>query len=333
MNVKDELLKQLAQAQGGYISGAALAERLGVSRNAVWKAVRALTADGYEIESAAPKGYRLADDNNRLSAELISSKLTTSALGRSLTVFSEIGSTNSAAKELASSGAPHGTTVVADCQTEGRGRLGRKFVSPHGTGIYMSVVIRPDLAPDVASMITSAAAVSAARAAEELSGAPVQIKWVNDLYMNGKKICGILTEASLGLEMNTLDYAVIGIGVNVRSIGGNFDKDLRSIATSIEDETGRRIDRNALCAHILNNMEQTLAHVADRGFLEEYRRRELLTGHGITANIGGQAVTGRALGVDDNANLIIELPDGTVRHLGSGEANLCRLADEEQQQM
>ena len=280
MNVKNKLLDALANAGNEYISGAALAAQLGVSRNAVWKAVKAL---------------------------------------------SEIDSTNSRAKELASEGAVHGTTVVADMQSAGRGRLGRAFVSPSGKGLYMSVIIRPDYPTETASLITSATACAAAEAVENLCGSEVRIKWVNDLYMHGKKICGILTEASLGLEMRTLDYAVIGIGVNVRKIGESFDSDLSMRATSIEDVTDLKLNRNELCAEILNCLEKYLDSLEERGFLAEYRRRELLTGNLITANIGGETITAKAVGIDDNANLIAELPDGSTRHLGSGEANLCRI--------
>lgn len=327
MNVKESLLNTLAASGGEYISGAALADNLGVSRNAVWKAVKALQSDGYTIESVTSKGYRLAVNNNRLSEKLITSHLTTKALGRQLKVFDEINSTNTAAKEMASAGAPNGTAVVADTQTTGRGRLGRTFSSPAGTGIYLSVILRPELELEATSMMTTAASVAVAEAVEKFTGTDVQIKWVNDIYLGGKKICGILTEASLGLEMKSLDYAVIGIGVNVRSVREKFDSELIKTATSIEDETGLIIDRNALCAEILNRLEAYTEDLRDRSFLEDYRRRELLTGNDITAVIGGQPMTGKALGIDDNGNLIVEFPDGTVKHLGSGEANLCRVKE------
>ena len=151
------------------------------------------------------------------------------------------------------------------------------------------------------------------------------IKWVNDLYMNGKKICGILTEASLGLEMRVLDCAVIGIGINVRSIKDCFDSELKKKATSIEDETGLVINRNRLCAELLNKLEVYLGMIEDRSFLIKYREREMLTGNIITANIGTEAIIGEALGIDDNANLIVRLPSGEIRELSSGEANLCRI--------
>lgn len=325
MNVKENLLRMLAESGENFISGSVAADALGVSRNAIWKAVKALEAEGYEIESVKAKGYRIAESCNRLSAELISAKLTTVRLGRSITVLEETDSTNNYAKKLASAGAVHGTVVAADRQTAGRGRIGRTFVSPPGTGLYMSVIIRPEFGLDCAPMITAAAACAVAEAVEKLCGKGVRIKWVNDIYMNGRKICGILTEASLGLEMNSLDYAIIGIGVNVGDASSVLGEELSRIATSIEAETGKLINRSLLCAEILASLEIYLSKVESRDFLDDYRRRELLTGHEITANVGGTGISGRALGVDENANLIVKLPDGTERHLSSGEANLLRL--------
>ncbi|MBO4878035.1 MAG: biotin--[acetyl-CoA-carboxylase] ligase [Ruminococcus sp.] len=325
MNVKESLLRILAEAGGEFTSGTAAASALGVSRNAVWKAVKALEAEGYSIESVKSRGYRIAENSNRLSAELISARLETVRLGRSLEVLDETDSTNNYAKKLASAGAVHGTTVVADRQTAGKGRLGRSFISPPGKGLYVSIVVRPEFGLDAAAMITAAAACAAAEAVEELCGQSVRIKWVNDLYMNGKKLCGILTEASLGLEMKSLDYAVIGIGINVGKIGKDFGEELSRTVTSIEDETGKLISRSALCAELLGRLELYLGKVVTREFLPEYRRRELLTGHEVTASVGGITLTGRAIGIDDNANLMILLPDGSERHLSSGEANLLRI--------
>ena len=323
MNVKDELIKNLADSGGEYVSGAALAEKLGVSRNAVWKAVNAIREEGFEVESS-PKGYKLGKNNNHLSAEVIRSGLAGTNKDRTVTVLEETDSTNIDAKELASAGACHGSVVVADRQTAGRGRLSRGFISPPGKGLYMSVIVRPELDMKSVSMITSAAAVAAALAVEELCGCEVQIKWVNDLYMNGKKICGILTEASLDLEMKSLDYAVIGIGINVRSMTEDFDEDLRRRATSVEDETGIILDRNELCAKILNNLDIWLGKIEDRSYIIEYRRREFLTGKRITAEVGGKTITGTAVGIDRNANLMVELPDGEIINLNSGEATLHR---------
>lgn len=323
MSIKEELLATFVASDGEFISGAALAEKLGVSRNAVWKAVKALETEGFVIDSVTAKGYRLSPENDRLAPELIKPFIRAEDMGAEVIVLSETDSTNNDAKRLASGGAAHGTVVIADTQTAGKGRLGRSFISPPGTGIYMSVIVRPELDISLAPMLTSAAACAVAEAVEELCGSEVRVKWVNDLYMNGRKICGILTEASMGLEMKSLEYAVIGIGINVRSVV--FDEELSRRATSIEAETGKKISRIQLCAEIINKLSEYLQKIADRSFLAEYRRRELLTGNEITAAAGSETITGKAVGIDDNANLIVELESGEVRHLGTGEANLLRI--------
>lgn len=325
MNVKSELLATLASAEGNYISGAALADELSVSRNAVWKAVKALESEGFSISSVTSKGYKLNDNNNKLSEYLISPLLKTKSIGRNLKVFDDVDSTNNICRELETEKCPHGTAVVADRQTAGRGRIGRRFESPSGIGLYLSVLVRPHFDLQFAPMITAAAACATAEAIEHLCGSRVAIKWVNDLYMNGRKICGILTEASLGLEMRVLDCATIGIGINVRSIGDSFDEELKKTATSIEDETGAVLNRNRLCAEVLNRLEVYLGRIEDRSFLSAYREREILTGKVITANVGRETIVGEALGIDENANLIVKLPSGEVKHLSSGEANLCRV--------
>ena len=326
MNIKQTLLNTFAEADNSFISGAAIAEKLGVSRNAVWKTVKSLEADGFVIESVTSKGYRLSPASNCLSADLITPILKTETLGRQIQVFDELDSTNNLAKILTSQGYPHGTVIIADRQTEGRGRMGRSFVSPAGTGLYMSIILRPEYGLDCAPLMTSAAACGAAEAVQEMCGEHIMIKWVNDLYLHGRKICGILTEASLGLEMKMLDFAVIGIGINVRSIKGKFDDELSGIATSIEDETGLKLNRNILCARVLNKLEKYLGMVENKGFLDEYRSREMLTGNVISTTVGGEVITGMAMGIDDNANLIMKLPNGQLKKLSSGEANLTRIS-------
>ena len=323
MNTKDILLKTLAESGENYVSGAVLAERLGVSRNAVWKAVKALESDGFTIDSATSKGYRISGENNRLSGELISAHLSTETMGRNIIVYDEVESTNTTAKELAHSGAVDGTVIVADRQNGGRGRLGRSFVSPSGTGIYMTAIIRPEFSIETASLITSAVSCAVAEAVEKQCGESTGIKWVNDIYMNGRKICGILTEASMGLEMKSLDYAVIGIGINVRKY--DFGSELSSIVTDIESETGKKVDRNLLCAEVINGLERCIKGIESRDYLKEYRSREILTGNNISAFVNGTKIFGKAVGIDDNANLILKLPDGTEKHLVSGEASLCRI--------
>ncbi len=325
MNVKDSLLKAFAKAGSSYISGSALAEQLGVSRNAVWKAVKALESEGYVIDSVTAKGYRLSARSNRLSAPLIAEKLDSSIVGSRIIVLDDVDSTNNYAKLVVGEGTVNGTVVVADRQSAGKGRMGRSFISPPGKGLYMSIILCPEFSINTAPLITSAAAVATAEAIESLCRADVKIKWVNDLYLNGRKIVGILTEASVDMEMRALDIAVIGIGINVRRVGGSFDEELSARATSIEDETGCVIDRNELCAAVINHIDAYLEKIENRDYLREYRRREMLTGNMITARVGNDIITGKAVGIDRNANLMVEMENGIVRSLSSGEANLCRI--------
>ena len=323
MNVNDMVLKLLSE-ENDYISGETAANTIGVSRNAVWKAVKALEAEGHTIESLHSKGYRLAPDSIRLNEHLIASRLNTVRLGRHLVVLEEVDSTNDYAKKLAPTGAVHGTAVVADRQTAGKGRVGRSFDSPGGKGLYVSIIVRPDFKISDAGLITSMAACAVANAIEAVCPAEVGIKWVNDLYIGSKKVCGILTEATLNLEARELDHAVIGIGVNVLSAKAEFGADLSSRATSIEDETGERISRNVLCAEILNKLEEYMTNMKSRVFLDEYRRREILTGNMITTRVGDKEITGKAVGIDDNAGLVINTGQGTIT-LHSGEAQLSRI--------
>lgn len=259
-----------------------------------------------------------------LSAEAILSGLSADNQDRKIIVLDETDSTNNEAKKLAAEGAPHGTAVIADSQTSGKGRLDRSFVSPAGKGLYMSVIIRPEFDIKYAPMITSAAAVAASIAVEELCGCEVQIKWVNDLYINGKKISGILTESAVNSGGKSLEYAVIGIGINICSITEHLDEELKLRASSIEDETGNIPDRNALCAAVLNELDTWLGKIEDRSYITEYRQREFLTGKRITAESGGKIISGTAVGIDRNANLMVELSNGEIINLNSGEANLLK---------
>lgn len=325
MTVKESVLNVIAESGENYVSGAQLADTIGVSRNAVWKAVKCLESEGFVIDSASSKGYRISPENNKLCKEFISAELTTSYIGKNIIVLDETDSTNNYAKKLASTGAENGTAVIADHQISGKGRLGRKFVSPSGKGLYVSIIIRPKWEIEAAQLITACTACAASEAVEKVCGHEADIKWVNDLYMNGKKICGILTEASISLETKSLDYAIIGIGINVLSAKDCLDSELLSVASSIEDEAKVKISRNKLCSAVLNELEIYLNDMESRNFLGFYRAHEILIGNEITANINGAQISGKAVGIDDNACLIMELPDGTRKNINSGEASLCRI--------
>lgn len=315
--IREQLLEML---EGGEeVSGERMAERLGVSRNAVWKAMALLRRDGYEIEAVTNRGYRLVSVPEKLAEAEIRRALTTREIGREMEIHDRLDSTNNRAKALAAAGAPHGFLVAADSQSGGRGRMGRSFFSPGRCGVYMSVILRPDCAPERAPLLTSLAAVAAARAIESLADAEVKIKWVNDLYIGGRKTCGILSEAGLGMEAGKLDWAVVGIGINTART--EFPDELKQIATSIGNETGAAPERNRLIAEVCNRLEEMYGQLETGEFLAESRRRSNVIGREVLVMESGKQYPAEALDIDDQGRLVIRTEEG-VSTLGFGEVSL-----------
>lgn len=308
MNLKEEILSRL---MNGEVSGERLAAELGVTRAAVWKGMRALKREGYRIDAVTNRGYRLLP-SDVLNVWGIRKELTTAW---ETEVLSSVTSTNAVARERAASGKTD-YAVVADTQTAGRGRFSRPFFSPPGAGIYLSAVLRPAIPASECGKITAYAAVAVARAVEKLTGADVKIKWVNDLQIGGKKICGILTEGGVGLENGALEYAVVGIGVNVRSV--RFPAELADIATTVEDATGVRADRCALVAAILDGLSRLPEEIVKPSFAEEYRRRSCVVGRTVVVNGEYEAVAER---IDDDCALRVDR-DGEKIKLTAGEVSV-----------
>lgn len=226
--MKSEIL-HILRSQDGYVSGQELCERFGVSRTAVWKTINQLKEEGYEIEAVPNKGYHITACPDVVSAEEVKSLLETRWAGQNIAYFSAVDSTNNKAKRMAEEGAPHGTLVIADEQTGGRGRRGRSWNTIPGAAIAMTLVIRPELPPERASMVTLLMGMAVASGCRELLGLPVGIKWPNDAVLDGKKICGILTEMSM--EMDAINYLVIGTGINVNM--DEFPEEISQVATSL----------------------------------------------------------------------------------------------------
>ncbi|WP_195276417.1 biotin--[acetyl-CoA-carboxylase] ligase [Anaerotruncus rubiinfantis] len=245
-------------------------------------------------------------------------KYLTGSFGRELVLYDEIDSTNNAAKLLAKNGAPHGAAVIARRQTAGKGRLGRRFYSPAGSGIYLTAILRPEASVEQSILITSAAAVATARAIEEVSGVQVRIKWVNDLYLDGKKLCGILAESALRPD-GGLAYLVVGIGVNVTSSA--FPPEVADVATSLSAGTGRSIDRNRLIASVLNHLEAVYGQLASREFMKEYRERSCVIGREVRMIQGEHAEQATVLDIDEDARLIVRTADG-IKTVSTGEVSL-----------
>ncbi len=327
MGLKEKALEVLGS--GETVSGAQLARELGVSRNAVWKVMNQLRQSGYEIDAVTNRGYRLLSSPVLLSETEIRRWLTTKQIGYELEIHDQLDSTNNRAKARASAGAPHGLAVITDSQTGGRGRRGRSFFSPGHTGIYLTCVLRPSCTPEQASLLTSLAAVATARAIEKVADTDVKIKWVNDLYIGDKKICGILSEAGMNMESGQLDYVVVGIGVNTARM--EFPPELRDIATSVGNETGTDPDRNRLIAEILNEMEKLYDTMDSAAFLRESRRRSNVIGREITVIEGEKTYPARAVDIDSRGHLIIETAEGRTR-LNYGEVSLKLTGKRENEQ-
>ncbi len=322
MSLRERILEALMEAKGGFVSGEKLAARFGVSRAAVWKAVNALRKEAYEVEAVPKKGYRLIS-GDVLSPEGILALLKTDFPYRPV-CRRLVTSTNTELKELAAQGAEEGTVLLAEEQTAGRGRLGRSFYSPFGSGLYMSILLKPEQLPSKAARLTTMAACAAALAIEEVTGRDVGIKWVNDLYMDGKKVCGILTEASMSLESGRLERAVVGIGVNLREPEGGFPPELRSIVGAVWGaDCGETNLRNTLAALILDHFaDYYLNQETDNCFLA-YKQRSFLLGREINIlHPDGSHSPATALNVDRNYRLVVRLADGREALLNSGEVSV-----------
>lgn len=314
---KQALLRALAEAQGGYVSGQQLAEALGVSRAAIHKAAAALTAQGYTLESAPRRGYRLAG-GDPFCAEAVG------PYPAPVYLYPTLESSNRTAKLLALDGAPHGTLVLTAHQSAGRGRLGRRFESPAGKGVYCSVLLRPDPLPpaDGVQAVTAAAAVAVCRAVRALCGLELGIKWVNDLYFQGKKVCGILTEASTGVESGQLEWLVVGVGLNLTTLPADWPEEagpLARTAGSLFPGGPAPVGRAALAGAIAREL---LALCPAFDCLDEYRARCFVPGHWVTVCTATETYAARALAIDAGGRLLIERENGRREALLYGEVSI-----------
>lgn len=320
MSVKDEILQQLESNKGSYISGGQLANNLGVSRNAVWKAIKSLEKNGYQITAVPNKGYCLSDQNDILSPSSINQYLKHPL---NISVYKTISSTNTVLKEDANNGAPEGTVIISEEQTAGRGRMGKKFYSPAGTGIYLSILLRPDMPANESLFLTTSAAVATAKAIEDVSDKKAGIKWVNDIYIDSKKVCGILTEAAFNLETGKLDYAIVGIGINICFPNGGFPSDIDNIATAVFDKTSDSINkRSRLIAHLLDYLMDYYQNINKKDYVKDYIDRSILIGKDVQLIESNNTIPATVLSIDDDCRLKVQLENGSERWLTSGEVSI-----------
>lgn len=320
--LRDEVLTILT-TQEDYLSGAEISRRLGVSRMAVSNAVKALRAEGYEIDSVTNRGYRLEKSAGKLIPGEIYAHLPV-ARRETVRCFDQIDSTNSYLKREAVNGAPQGLCAIANEQTAGRGRAGRSFFSKADCGVYLSMLLRPHCLPQNAMTITAHTAVAMCRAIERACGVKTGIKWTNDIVLNTRKLCGILTEITLEGETGLIDSVVIGIGVNVNYETTDFPPEIRDVAGSIFSETGVRADRAKLAAEMVLALdEMNAAWCRDpRAWLEEYRALCVTTGREVRVLRGDTERNAFALAVTEDFALRVRYEDGTEEDLNSGEVSV-----------
>jgi BirA family biotin operon repressor/biotin-[acetyl-CoA-carboxylase] ligase len=318
--MNEQLLKLFRERPEQYISGEELSRTLNCSRTAVWKHIQALRGHGYEFESASRRGYRLVRMPDRLNSAAILSGLRTNIMGRRLHIFDSVESTQTTAQRLVAEGAGEGTLVLAEQQTIGRGRMGRSWHSPEGKGVWMSLVLFPQIPLPFTPQLTLLTAVAVCRAIRRLVSVNVGIKWPNDLLIEGKKVCGILLESKA--EDERLLYIVAGIGISANLSAGDYPEHLQNIATSLLIESGRAVDRNRLVGETMAQFEDLYGLYRQEGFEPIRLLWEALSvtlGRSVRIPSKEGSLTGTAQGIDEMGALVVRLPDGEIRKIYSGD--------------
>lgn len=321
MSIKDKIAELLENNRDRYLSGSDMAEILGISRTAVWKAVKKLENEGYVIEAVNNKGYRLRSGTDVLSEAGVLKYLKDEHGMWTIRVYDEVSSTNSIIRELADSGEPEGTVAAAVSQTAGRGRMGRSFFSPKDSGVYFSLLLRPKLPLDKVTLITTAAAVALCRAIENISERSPGIKWVNDILLDNRKVCGIGTEAVFNAEMGTMDYLILGVGTNIYRPEGGFPKDIQGKAGYVFENQVDDI-RNRLIAEFLKSFEEIYMNIESGAYVDEYRSRCCILDKDVFVCRGEEKTPAHTLDIDEYCRLKVKYEDGRQEYLNSGEISL-----------
>ncbi len=318
MKLIENIIAILNNNVGKAISGEEIAKQLGVTRNSVWKSINKLKNHGFDIKSSPNSGYILNKKIDVFNVESVSSYLKSF---HSIIIHDKAESSNKIAKELALAGEKEGTVVVVKSQTAGRGRMGRSFISSSENGLYLTIVLRPKILAADALAITVLGAVAVAEAIEKTSRVATQIKWVNDIYIGKKKVSGILCEAGFNFESGMLDYAVVGIGVNISPPNGGFDDEISQIATSIYENSAPCGYKSLLCAEIINTFFEYYENIQEKGYMEAYKQKSNILGKEIEIDVGGKITCGTAIGIDERANLIVKTENGE-KAFNSGDARI-----------
>lgn len=323
MTIDAQILTALRASTGG-VSGAELADELGVSRAAVWARVEELRALGYDIEASPHNGYRLLDVPDVLHADDLLSRLgKTRVVGRDIRVFQETTSTNDVIEKLARDGVKEGAVVLAESQTKGRGRLGRKWMSPARKGLWFSVLLRPRMRPQAITQLTIASATALVRAIRHQTGITPEIKWPNDILIRGKKVAGILTEMTA--ELDQVKRVILGIGVDVNLSANEFPADLRKQSTSLKIETGDTVDRAELAVAILRELDHDYARICSGEFeavADEWEERCETIGRDVAIQVGERRVHGCAESLDADGALLLRTLHGHLERIIGGDVTV-----------
>ena len=319
--MKAEILALLRE-NDKFVSGQELCNRFGVSRTAVWKVINQLKKEGYRIEAVQNKGYHMVSSPDLLSKYELESRMATAWLGKEIVYKETTGSTNADVRRMAEDGAENGLLVVADAQTSGKGRRGRQWESEKGTNLYFSMLLKPDIAPDKASMITLVAAYSVAKVIEKNTGLDAKIKWPNDIVVGKKKVCGILTE--MNMERDYIHHIVVGIGINVNE--EKFPDEIRDMATSWKKEVGRIVSRaNLLCDILLQFEKDYSAFLAAedlKPFIDDYNKMLVNKGALVKVLDPKGEFSGIAGGINEEGMLIVFKENGQIEKVYAGEVSV-----------
>jgi len=320
LTMKEKILDYLKKEQE-YLSGDEISGRLGISRQGLWKHIQDLKDLGYDIVAVPHLGYRLLSSPDRLFALETTHGLNTKFIAKKIHYFDYLASTMDLAMQLGIQAAPHGTVVLAESQTKGRGRLGRSWFSPKYKGIYMSLILRPDISPSASSVLTLLSAVSICEAVKTVTGLDAQIKWPNDVFIANKKIAGILTE--MNSEVDKVNFVVIGIGLNVN----NDKKSLIAQATSLKEQAGQPVNRVALLQELLRGIENNYSLLEDKGaqaIIDKWRNFSLTLGRRVKIYYQDKHIEGQAVDIDRDGALLIRKDSGLTQKVFSGDVTHCR---------
>lgn len=324
MSLDARILSSLRAAKDGSVAGTDLANSLGVSRAAVWARIEEMRQLGYEIEASPHHGYRLISVPDVLHADDLISRLPEHRIvGRDIRVFQETTSTNDVVEKFARDGVSEGVVVFAESQSKGRGRMGRRWMSPPGKGLWFSLLLRPKLRPTAVTQITVIAATALVRAIQKETGLIPDIKWPNDIWINGRKVAGVLTEMSA--ELDTVKHVTLGIGLDVNLEEKDMPPELRQIASSLCIETGHKLDRAEMAATLLRELEFDYERISRGNFeavADEWEQRCITVGRQVSINLGLKVLKGRAEALDGDGALLLRSEHGHLERIIGGDVTL-----------